>query len=61
MHVRREDVHICVSSLLKYKIHLHLCVSVGEHLHYATAEFKVQFYICIAHVGDSFTRTKLDG
>jgi hypothetical protein len=46
MHVRREDMHICVSSLLKCKMHLH--DSVRGHLHYATVEFKVQIYICIA-------------
>jgi hypothetical protein len=36
MHVRTEDMHICVSSLLKCKIHLHLHDSVGGHLHYAS-------------------------
>jgi hypothetical protein len=48
MHVRREDMHICVSSLLKCKMHLHLRDSLGGHLHYATVEFEVQIYICIA-------------
>jgi hypothetical protein len=50
MHVRREDMHIYVSSLLKCKmyLHLHLRDSVGGHLHYATVKFKVQIYICIA-------------
>jgi hypothetical protein len=47
MHVRREDMHICVSSLLKYEMHLHLRDSIGGHLYYATVEFKVQIYICI--------------
>jgi hypothetical protein len=56
MHVRREDMHICVSSLVKYKMHLHN--SVGEHLHYAIIKFKMQIYICIAllmhlHLHDS--------
>jgi hypothetical protein len=46
MHVRREDMHICVSSLLKCKMHLH--DSIGGHLHYATVESEVQIYICIA-------------
>jgi hypothetical protein len=48
MHVRREDVHICVFFLLKCKMHLYLRDSIREHLHYATAEFKMQIYICIA-------------
>jgi hypothetical protein len=43
MCVRREDVHICVSSLLKCKIHSHLRVSVEEHLHYATVSLKCNF------------------
>jgi hypothetical protein len=47
MHVRREDMYICVSSLLKWKIYLHLYDSVGGHLHYAAVEFEVQIYICI--------------
>jgi hypothetical protein len=48
MHVRRGDMHICVSSLLKCKMHLHLHLrdSIGGHLYYATVEFEVQ--ICIA-------------
>jgi hypothetical protein len=29
MHVRREDMHICVSSPLKCKMHLHLRDSIG--------------------------------
>jgi hypothetical protein len=43
-------MHIYISSLLKCKmhLHLHLCDSVGGHLHYATVEFEVQIYICIA-------------
>jgi hypothetical protein len=40
-------MHICVSSL-KCKMHLYLCDSVEGHLYYATVEFKVQIYICIA-------------
>jgi hypothetical protein len=48
MHVRREDMHICVSSLLKCKMHLHSRDSVEGHLHYATVEFEVKIYICIA-------------
>jgi hypothetical protein len=48
MYVRREDMHICVYSLLKCKMHLHLHDFVGEYLHYATVEFKVHIYICIA-------------
>jgi hypothetical protein len=47
MHVRREDMYICVSSLLKYKIHLHLRDSVKVYLYYVTVKFKVQIYICI--------------
>jgi hypothetical protein len=46
MHLRRKDMHICVSSLLKCKMHLR--DSVRGHLHYATVEFEVQIYICIA-------------
>jgi hypothetical protein len=41
-------MHIYVSSLLKYKMHLHLCDSVEVHLHYATVKFEVQIYIYIA-------------
>jgi hypothetical protein len=48
MHVRREDMYIYVSSLLKCKMHLHLHDSVGRHLYYATVKFKVQIYIYIA-------------
>jgi hypothetical protein len=48
MHMRRGDRYICVSSLLKYKMHLYLHNSVGGHFHYATVEFKMQIYICIA-------------
>jgi hypothetical protein len=50
MHVRRGDMHICVSSLLKCKMHLHLHLrdSIGGHLYYATVEFEVQICICIA-------------
>jgi hypothetical protein len=59
MHVSREDMHIHVSSLLKCKMHLHLRDSVGWHLHYATVEFEVQIYICIAPVGDSLTGLSL--
>jgi hypothetical protein len=43
MHVRREDMHIYISSLLKYKMHLHL----HDSLHYAIVKFKIQIYICI--------------
>jgi hypothetical protein len=53
MYVRRQDMHIYVSSLLKCKMHLHLPESVEEHLHYATVEFEVQIYICMVPVGDS--------
>jgi hypothetical protein len=48
MHVSREDMYICLSSRLKCKMHLHLRGSVGGHFHYATVEFEVQIYICIA-------------
>jgi hypothetical protein len=48
MHVKREDVDICVSSPLKH-------VSIEEHLHCVTIEFEVQFCICITSVGDSLT------
>jgi hypothetical protein len=34
-------MHICVSSLLKCKIYLYLCDSVGEYLHYDTVKFEV--------------------
>jgi hypothetical protein len=44
MHVRREDMHIYVSSLLKCKMHLHDFVE--GHLHYATVEFEGE-RICI--------------
>jgi hypothetical protein len=47
----REDVHIYVFSLLKYKMYLYLCVSVRGHLYYATIEFKY-------NVGDSLTKEK---
>jgi hypothetical protein len=47
MHVSRDDMYSCVSSLLKYKIHLHLRDFIEEHLHYATVKFKVQIYIYI--------------
>jgi hypothetical protein len=40
-------MHIYISSLLKYKMHLYLRDSVGEYLHYATVKFEVQIYICI--------------
>jgi hypothetical protein len=43
MHVRREDMHIYISSLMKYKMHLHL----DDSLYYAIVKFKVQIYICI--------------
>jgi hypothetical protein len=47
IHMRRENIHIYVSSLLKYKIYLYLRNSVEEYLHYVTVKFKVQIYICI--------------
>jgi hypothetical protein len=53
MHVKREDVHICISSLLNCKMHLQLHVSVEKYLHCAIVEFEVHFYICNAPVGDS--------
>jgi hypothetical protein len=31
MHMRREDMHICISSLLKCIMHLHLCATIGEY------------------------------
>jgi hypothetical protein len=34
-------MHIYVSSLLKRKIYLYLCDSVGEHLHYDIVKFEV--------------------
>jgi hypothetical protein len=37
--VRREDVHIYVSSLLKHKMSLH--VSVGKYLYCTIVEFEV--------------------
>jgi hypothetical protein len=46
MHMRRDDMHIYVSSLLKYKMYLYLCDSIRGYLHYATIKFKVQIYIC---------------
>jgi hypothetical protein len=45
MYVRRDDIHIYVSSLLKCKMYLYDFVE--GHLHYAIIEFKVQIYICI--------------
>jgi hypothetical protein len=48
MHTMREDMHICISSLLKCKIYLHLHDSGEGHLHYATVKFEVKIYICIA-------------
>jgi hypothetical protein len=50
---RREDVHIYISSLLKCKMYLYLRVSIEEHLHCVTVEFKVKFYICITPIRDS--------
>jgi hypothetical protein len=41
MHVRRENIHIYISSLLKYKIHLYLRDSIEDHLYYATVKFKI--------------------
>jgi hypothetical protein len=58
MHLKRENIHIYVSSLLKYKMHLHLRDSIEGHLHYITVKFKVRIYICIA-VRDSLTQEKL--
>jgi hypothetical protein len=48
MHVRRENMHIYIFSLLKYKIYVHLHDSVEGYLYYATVKFQVQIYICIA-------------
>jgi hypothetical protein len=48
MCVRRDDMHIYVFSLLKYKIHLYLYNDVEGYLHYATVKFRMQIYICIA-------------
>jgi hypothetical protein len=45
--MRREDMHIYTSFLLKCKIYLHLCDSVRRYLHYVTVKFKIQIYICI--------------
>jgi hypothetical protein len=53
MYVRREDMYIYVSSLLKCKMHLYLRDSIGEYLYYATVEFEVQIYICVTPVRDS--------
>jgi hypothetical protein len=47
MHVRKDNVHICVSSLLKCKMHLHLPDFVKVHLYYTTIKFKMQIYIYI--------------
>jgi hypothetical protein len=47
MHIRREDMYIYVSSLLKCKMYLYLCDSIRGYLHYAIIKFKVQIYICI--------------
>jgi hypothetical protein len=47
-------MHIYVSSLLKYKIHLYLYDFIGGHLYYATVEFEVQIYICIARLEIAF-------
>jgi serine/threonine protein kinase len=55
MHVRIDDMYIYISSLLNYKMHLQLHVSVGEYLYCATVEFEVHFCICIAPIGDSLT------
>jgi hypothetical protein len=40
-------MYICVSSLLKCKMHLHLRDFIREYLHYDTVKFKVQIYIYI--------------
>jgi hypothetical protein len=31
MRTRREDTHICISSLLKCIMHFHLHATIGEH------------------------------
>jgi hypothetical protein len=41
----RDDIHICISSLLKYKIYLYLYDSIKRHLYYDTVKFKIQIYI----------------
>jgi hypothetical protein len=41
-------MHICVFSLLIYKMYLYLHDSVERNLHYVTVKFKIQIYICIA-------------
>jgi hypothetical protein len=41
-------MHICVFSLLVYKMYLYLYDSVERNLHYVTVKFKIQIYICIA-------------
>jgi hypothetical protein len=52
-------MQICISSLLKYKMHLYLCDFVKEHLHHVRVEFKVQIYIFIAPIKDSLTYSVL--
>jgi hypothetical protein len=56
--MRREDVHICISSLLNCKMHLQLHVYIEEYLYCATVESKVHFYICIAPVRDSLMKER---
>jgi hypothetical protein len=51
-------MHICVSSLLKCKMHLHLPDFVKLHLHYTTIKFKMQIYIYIILI-ESLTKFHL--
>jgi hypothetical protein len=40
-------------------MHLHLCDSIGGHLHCATVVLDVKIYICIAPVGECLTGLSL--
>jgi hypothetical protein len=42
MHLKGENIHIYVSSLLKYKMHLHLRDSIEGHLHYITLQLSLK-------------------
>jgi hypothetical protein len=46
MYVKREDMHIYTSPLLKYKIYLYLYNFVRGYLYYVIFKFKIQIYIC---------------
>jgi hypothetical protein len=51
MCFRREDTHICVSSLLKCIMHLYLRVTIGEHFDDAQCtSYCILLYFSLAFV-----------